>query len=642
MAGPKTTSDSKQASKGMHRRSRTGCFTCRLRRKKCDEGRSVCKACRNLGLECQYKRPHWWSNNDARRAKKEDIKNKIKHKKLQEKAAQQGTMTTTNTPPSLCHSIRTSREASLGSQLSGDFNFNQYTTQDLFSSGMMAPPQFAPAMPYVAAADFSPYEIDVKTECQTFVNDVETRRESTISSFSGYPMLPAQGFEEDATWVQSEFHESRRESFVEEPFLDSQLWELPHAPFSPQHNATIQVEQNDQYLLEHFLKAVVPLIFPVLEANQNGSARRDIILPALESNEPYLHCCLSASALHLKTTRPELATGDLIDADIQRHRWDAINGLVQALDNIEFNHEQTLEATLAMIFFQSSIGRHDDSLQDIPWHAHFSAAKDLINRLELSNKMLAASSYGQQPPFNMTLASWIDILGATMIGRTPVFADTYREKNIANSSAGLAELMGCDDKIMFTISEIACLEAMSLEGKMDEVSICTYIKMLGDQISLTESTPDTTPEFAYAPNGAFRPKQLIKNITHVFRIAARIYLCSLVPDFDRSGQHIINLVAQLADAMEYIPTGETGHDRSLVWPLVIAGSVSLADSPFRTMFEHRSQLMGDAAMFGSFGRTTQLLKTVWQFNDEAFAKGQRKGLHWREAMGQKGWDFLLI
>lgn len=35
------------------KRTRTGCWTCRTRRKKCDEGRPFCQACQVLGLVCE-------------------------------------------------------------------------------------------------------------------------------------------------------------------------------------------------------------------------------------------------------------------------------------------------------------------------------------------------------------------------------------------------------------------------------------------------------------------------------------------------------------------------------------------------------------------------------------------------------------
>lgn len=62
-----------------------GCFTCRLRRKKCDENHPACSACLNLNVRCEYKRPVWWANAEQRRAQKERIKNKIKQTKMLER-----------------------------------------------------------------------------------------------------------------------------------------------------------------------------------------------------------------------------------------------------------------------------------------------------------------------------------------------------------------------------------------------------------------------------------------------------------------------------------------------------------------------------------------------------------------------------
>jgi hypothetical protein len=94
--------------------------------------------------------------------------------------------------------------------------------------------------------------------------------------------------------------------------------------------------------------------------------------------------------------------------------------------------------------------------------------------------------------------------------------------------------------------------------------------------------------------------------------------------------------------MEYIPAGPDGFDRSLVWPLLVAGSVSLPNSPFRAMFAERTARLGEASNFGSFGRIKELLKDVWSINDAALAKGDKQSVHWRDTMRQKGWDFLLI
>ena len=58
-----------------------GCYTCRLRRKKCDEGHPSCKACSILGIKCEYKLPIWWGDAEQRMQQKEQIRIKIRETK---------------------------------------------------------------------------------------------------------------------------------------------------------------------------------------------------------------------------------------------------------------------------------------------------------------------------------------------------------------------------------------------------------------------------------------------------------------------------------------------------------------------------------------------------------------------------------
>jgi hypothetical protein len=586
----------------------------------------------------------WWSNNEQRRNQKEVIKNIIKRTKLNEKGTQ-GVPMGTNTPPSLCHSMQTAdnfsdgigctRAPSVDSQNSLDYDFNAVSTPDFYNAAM-PPPMFVPSFPY--PGQFTPFEIDIKTESQMFINDIPTRRDSTISTFSQYQTPPAiSGYAAD-NWIQQDYFESQRESFKDEPLEMPFFDYTDHGSFSPAHQPTIQVDQCDQHLLTHFVEKVMPLIYPVLEANQPGSAQRDVIMPALEMNKAYQHCCMSVSALHMKTTLG--LQGDSIDQDIYRNRFATVSQLTESLLSDSL-HAQTLEATLGMIFFPCSVGRFDDGLVDIPWHQHFEAVQNLVHKLDLPNQMVALNGQAQShPPFNMTLTSWIDILGATMMGKTPSFADTYREKLIADAPSGLAELMGCEDRIMYLISEIACLEALKIDN-MDQSQLCQHIQLLGEQISLTEP-PHGSLNSAYSSTGELLPKQLRRNMTAVFRLAARMYLCSLVPGYDRTQASSINLVNAFCKAMEYIPMGAEGFDRSLVWPLLVAGSVSLPSSTFRTMFSQRAHQLGAASEFGSYGRVKELLSEVWRVNDSKLAEGSIQSVHWRDTMRQRGWDFLLI
>ncbi len=500
-----------------------------------------------------------------------------------------------------------------------------------------------------------------------FVNDVPTLRESTTSTFSTYQTPPPPGtvlssFPLDGEWTEQVYSE-RRESLTEET-LNVNFFDFAHGPAVGSRQVAIELDEGDQRLLDHFIQHVLPTLFPILESNQHGSVGKDLILPALQSNNCYLHCCLSIAAQHYKHYKAAMGLQhDDVDADIMRHRYATISSLCNALNQDE-NHQQILEAALGLIFFQCYVGRVDDALPDIPWHQHFQAAISLVEKLNLPRLVTDPNEPLMQTPFNMTLTAWIDILGATMQGRAPTFAHAYREKHLspANVSLGLRELMGCDDRVMYLISEIACLEALKKEG-MDDITLCGHVHGLGDQFGFTEMADPAPPRPPYNANGTLSPKQLSRNMTAAFRLAARIYLCSLVPGFNPSQASCAGLVEKLAAVLTHIPSGPQGFDRSLVWVYLVGGAVASPGSTFRALFDERIAQLGDLSNFGSFGRVNSLLREVWAQNDRlaiaaaataaaATASGgsptpspleiPQQYVHWRDVMQMKGWDFLLI
>ncbi|EEA21830.1 DNA-binding transcriptional regulator ume6 [Talaromyces marneffei ATCC 18224] len=633
-----------------HKRSRSGCYTCRLRRKKCDESHPSCRTCNNLCVKCEYERPDWWSSSEQRKVHKERIKNKIKQTKLNEK----------NQNALLG---RRGRPTPLGTPCAPEFNFNRpfyAEAYDPFASNLPTP-----AFPSTPFGQFHPYEVDVRTERQLFVNDIQTRVDTSFSTFN--------------TFAPPQLH-TTLPNFPENEWMP-QFATIPPVPlsdgagpaFSPTRTQShlvmqmnIPVDDCDRPLLNHFVDNVLRLIFPIAEAHQGGLERARAVLHSLENNKSYLHCCLSVAAIHLKSTIG--IEGEVIDHDILRHRFEAVSQLCHSL-NEDSEHEKILEATLAMIFFHCSVGGPDDHLPDIAWNDHFHAATSLINKLDLPNALMQSNGAYTRPPFNMTLASWIDILGSTMIGKTPQFAHTYRSKHLSGTPSGLRELMGCDDRVMYLISEIACLDALRAEGVVDDMAVCSHVHALGQQLEFTEPA-DKSLETPYHPiNGAIRPEQLTKNITAVFRIAARIYLCSLVPGFDRNQSSTMNLVDAITQALQVIPGGPEGYDRPLVWPLLIAGAFSVPTSSFRQVLHQRVIEMGDNADFGSFGRAYRLLQEVWRVADDPITpvsgdfpavsdfksdtytsplrsppmrEIKKRNVHWRDIMQKKGWKYLLI
>jgi len=280
----------------------------------------------------------------------------------------------------------------------------------------------------------------------------------------------------------------------------------------------------------------------------------------------------------------------------------------------------------------------DDSLPDIPWHQHFQAATSLVNKLDLTSYLQRIDrNTPLTPTLNMTLTSWIDILGATMLGRAPLFADTYRIKHLSAGNSGLRELMGCEDRVMYLISEIACLEALKIQNMLSDMDLCSHIESLAHQIDMTEDAmPGSTVTPPVIQSGHVDPRALTAQMTAAFRCAARIYLCTLVPGFDRTQPQIVQLLDKLTACLEGIPAGPEGFDRSLVWVMLIGGGVAGPESGFRRFFEERCVLLGEEGNYGSFGRMRTVLEEVWRLReagDEAT---------WREVMRVQGWEYLLV
>ncbi|KAL6243875.1 DNA-binding transcriptional regulator ume6 [Rhinocladiella similis] len=584
----------------MHRRSRSGCFTCRLRRKKCDEAKPKCKACRNLGLDCEYKRPHWWINNENRRQQKEHIKTVIKRTKTNEKniAAQ---------------SAYGTRGSSDGSPDEYDPNFDPSfaTTPGIFTP--FGPDVYMTHDPY---SQGFPWEVDVKTEMHTYVNDELTRRDSSMSTFSTWVPPPPHAMLPSYTgddFPQSELYEQRQDSWTAEDPVSFNVFDFNHVGRQPGPQCSmIQLDDCDRPLFNHLLDNVLPLLFPVLEANQPGSVRADAVLPALENNKAYLHSCLLAAATHMKDTRTSF--GSVVDDESMRHRLAFVTIVVDAL-NSDTHHSEMLDALLGMISLQGCVGSSSNPEKElIPWHQHFQTAADIVQKLNLPTILEGLHVTGGHPAFNMTLTAWIDILGATMEGKAPRFSNTYRNMFFAQATSGLEDLMGCNDLVMYLLSEVACLDSLKTDGRLDDISICSHITSLAQTLDQIE--PAEGPQIPYSKSGVLKPKQLTKNITAIFRKAARVYLCSLVPEYNRHQPATVNLISQMSDLMQFIPSGPNGFDRSLVWPMLICGVNSIPASPFRRMLAERCEMLGEAADHGSFGRMVHLLHEVWRRNDE--------------------------
>ncbi|KKK22569.1 hypothetical protein P175DRAFT_0493180 [Aspergillus ochraceoroseus IBT 24754] len=663
-----TTRNAGNTATKTYKRSRSGCYTCRLRRKKCDESHPTCGACTSLGVSCEYRKPSWWISTQARLLQKEQIKNKIRETKVMEKeAALKSRYHHANTSVGLTNPTHPEyMRHALPSPPNGA-NKSQMETSTLEpSTSYLATPTSAPPIT-------TPYGLNTGAGNSTFIPATSSVQDPTTSALTSTvnstvpPPVPTSSTTTAPAGQSEEWYQGFTDPPLHAPnnaALGSSSGSTSR-PLSFYLEAKMTKTDRERSLLYHFADNVLRLVFPVLDIHKDGQSRAREILNSLDSNKSYFHCCLSVSAIHLKTIRKN--RGKRVDNDIMRHRYAAVSELCKAL-NADNGHDTILDATLAMIFFHCSVGSPDDSMPDIPWNEHFTAVTNLVEKLgfvEPNPYMIL--------PFSMSLSTWIDILGATMLGKSPQFAHNYRIKHLSGVSSGLRELMGCDDRIMYLISEIACLECLKGEGLIDDYTVCNHVAAMTAQLDHAEKSVDPTLENPLA-SGTVDVGKLTKNMTAIFRVAARIHLYSLLPTFAREQQTTVDLVQNVADLLQYIPSGPSGFDRSLIWPMLITGAFSTPTSSFRALLTERSGALGESSDFGSFGRMYCVLQEVWRLSDDPSPsnyaesgllasssrpsfdqtalpspgidtigqRNKRPTVHWRDAMRRRGWQYLLI
>ena len=140
------------------------------------------------------------------------------------------------------------------------------------------------------------------------------------------------------------------------------------------------------------------------------------------------------------------------------------------------------------------------------------------------------------------------------------------------------------------------------------------------------------------PTGVIDAQQLSDNVTALFRLAARIYLVGLVPNHTDTSDLTGKMVDDFANILDYIPSGIHGFDRSLVWPLLIAGSASRPQSRLCRVIMDRAATLGESGEYGSFGKMVCLLQEVWrqsaeqQIHSPTHAGGRIQNVHWRDVM----------
>ncbi|PKX88640.1 Zn(II)2Cys6 transcription factor [Aspergillus novofumigatus IBT 16806] len=668
-------------------RSLNGCWTCRVRKKKCDETRPVCRSCSYFGLECHGygPRPEWMDNG---RLQKEQAA-KFKHIVSQRKSS--------------ARKERQTREA----RSSQDFNqsLGPVSTEDApthIASSFMDPTWGAlPNYDYVATVPQSLVSEEHHQHPSAFFRNMDSTQSSLSPGSSG-----------DLSWLAPDMmgvHDvkavrnailpqdemgfatnGRSLSMVDEWAWDSssngngfpsQASVSDYAAGKPTAPGHFMASGNDQKhrappealiepvrhrgaedtLFMHYLDRVFYIQFPFyLSRNPRG---RVCLFSILRMVKPAYLATLALGERELLSAHPQQgdvaaslsqlrAKGgyyDLAAQGTQRllqesHTWDRSAHIVH---NIE-----SLASILQLLFWELFAGGRGN------WQVLLRDAARLIPglleaRTPLTKPKLSGSDYTNPPhhietpspddhrAISVLLGSFIslDIIASASTRRAP-FLNIDHAQALRNPCISLESIMGCSNSVMGLIFEISSLDRWKEESqavrKLSIIDLAERGRQIEERLRQElvdmDALPETGPSLLNRSAVLSAPAD--PDVNRLFALSALIYLHVVISGAHPELPEIADAVSQTIAVFKRLWDPRLLQS-VLVWPFCVSGCLALGEQQnfFRNLF---SAAEITESTVGTCFEAFRIMEKCWE--------ARRSGpfnCDWASIMKQQGYYVLL-
>ncbi|KAJ3732536.1 fungal-specific transcription factor domain-containing protein [Lentinula guzmanii] len=657
--------------------SKGGCWTCRLRRKKCDEQREgdSCRTCIRLTIECLGwgpKRPEWMRDKQAVEAYKADIKAQLtraglirgqpRSSMLQAQAATAGPTRTrsTNTHRYSAPATATngpSSSPSLGLGLDFGFSINPYMDpHHLRHEGLL------PGVPGM----FS----------MTKTQHAERRLTSgdTGASNSHFHQLPSASFSDphlNDLDLNSSYFQSPPTTTLPNLGLESNEYDVSAITNFPQHqqnggfefnvhpppelNFPVVSSQNSiqenhvMYYFEnvrsaHFLFAVnttTNVVYSLIVQEPQGAVTNAV-------------CALASLHFTRKRVAEGLEAPDLNpDHSTAKYFYDESYFQLANAQQIRGHYnESDVIAALHLVYFSQMSGGSMD------WMPVLSIALDWLAQIGLPEKedpksVLSTLSPAAQIAVKGTM--WMDIFASLSLMRPPKHLLLYQrllshsawsiDTNLTHSvSPQMETLTGCPDDVMLAIAEISALAHWKSMERIKGTLNYRDLIHRGDDIEQRLRQRPETPIFEEDPplhpnllqpsitDITFPNQEVRKLLASIFRATALLYLHTVLHDSNPGVSDIsasVNGVVQLVHQL--LPSNV---DRVIVFPICLAACMT-DDRMHRDFLKGRIQAQDES--IGNLMKTRLLMEAVWQKRDI-----QGGTVDWRETMRDQASNLILL
>ncbi len=570
---------------------RDGCWTCRLRRKKCDGTRPLCGGCSVLDIPCHYAaaKPRWMDGGAAQESMAESIKTQIKNSASGRRARQmaQGperfvitSVDDYSADPGLAVPSRVGGESGPGP-----------------APGSLSSPSA------VSAARPAPTQADI---------------DSTITGLAALRFPPLGE------------HDGVR------PPASSPLSLVTVGPYG------------ELALVMRYIDYVFPHLFPYHRSPVFSTGRSFLLVPLTENKVIYLSV-LSISSYYFIVTMNEYTPHD--HQECLSHAWTDIGFQMQASFKLihkemdEINRQSTegslkerrtaIQSIVQLMIFITAVGKPAN------WNLHLSAAislfRDILNMTSspsgpsMKNAMDDLAKHFPTSPwiqikvwspdqvafrFFIGMLTFMDIIAATSLQRPPALEEYYSHL-IMEGDDGVARdehtapiqfslLVGCQNWVLVAIGQTSSLAVWKKEarkaGTFSQLELAARAEPIGIRLRQGHERLASSDSVELQLNTSITP-------TRIWAFAAQAYLLTVVSGWRLSSPDIRRLVAEGLGLIYSIQ--EPGALRSFSWPLCVLGC--LVDTAAQEQ-EIRDLIngMGGLKDFGSLPENLRLMEVVWQ------------------------------
>ncbi|KAL1303076.1 hypothetical protein AAFC00_006520 [Neodothiora populina] len=620
--------------RGTASRRSNACWTCKLRRKKCDEDQPACTACVQRTITCHGynpEKPSWMDGGQNQKAELDRIQHIVKENKRRQRRIQLQQQ----------RPLTKRRTSHVASQLRSEVSQN--STSDLVVAESCREMMLSHGITNV--------EID---DLENHVHGHNSAAPSQVS--------PVAGSIKSYTPVNNQTNAS----IATPDTSGSGCSQLPRSTSQLRFNNAREAE-----LLMHYLDQVFALQFRFHQPSVSAGGR-GWLLWLLTETQPLYHAALSLGALHQHALNDNANRHDILVElnehhtralqEVQRflqHEYDSSN--TDTGDRGKKRNLQVLACGVQFISFELFRGGIN------VWEPHLKYLATSLSLTQGNSEVMSDHTPSSSTPMNRNISSseslmdtaehfltgavlWFDIIACASTGKGPLMKNKH-ERLLVSGQVNLANIIGCHAWVAVLIGEIAQIHQEAQEhtlstwelverGNPIRQRLMTGIGALREEVEHAFSTLGRTQLML---NTTARTEAVHRAVTLAFAHATQVYLNSTVMGAFPYTQEMQTSVKQAANALQEMQNVCDIQDaRSLVWPICIAGSMA-HDPTLQSFFRKTIVDLGRGAHdFGNSVTVLRIMERCWLYWRERSPSSSRIGYSWLSAMEENGQRVLLV